>query len=71
MSNRLLRRVEAERLDLSYRLLPKPRKAMIAISEITSLVEVYYNAGRYAAGARDVTAVKADAQLQDLLGKGF
>jgi hypothetical protein len=59
----LIERLEAERVDISYRnLLPKPlvkveTKVVKTLPE--SLKKVYFHAGRYAAGDRDRVASEA------------
>lgn len=52
MNETLLNRLEAERLSISYR--NDVREAIKA-----DKLQTYYNAGRYAQGARDSVAVKA------------
>ena len=62
----LLTKLEAERLDISYRV-PADKRQTIFVDEAESLFSVYYHAGRYAAGARDKQAINADKEFQSLL----
>lgn len=62
----LLERLEAERLDLTYRI-PADKQKTITVDQSEALLAIYYNAGRYAAGARDKQAINADRDFQRLL----
>lgn len=68
--------LEAERLDQSYKtrqeaqeIIPPPpvvirEKVKPSKAERDKRDKLYFNAGRYAAGARDTTALQAHEQLQ-------
>jgi hypothetical protein len=62
----LIKRLEAERNDISYRIKePKPI-VQIKVKEVKRVPErlkkIYFHAGRYAAGDRDIMAVQAWTQ---------
>jgi hypothetical protein len=62
----LIKRLEAERNDISYRKrLPEPQVQVI-VKEVKRVPErikkIYFHAGRYAAGDRDIMAVQAWTQ---------
>ena len=62
--------LEAERLDISYRKrLPEPM-VKVVVKEVKRVPErlkqIYYHAGRYAAGDRDTLAVEAYEQFEKL-----
>ena len=69
----LIKRLEAERNDISYRVKnPKPLiqvKVKRVISEQDK--KLYFNAGRYAAGDRDKLATKANARFEKIEGAGL
>ena len=58
--------LEAERLDISYRV-PAGRQRTVSVDHSEALLAIYYNAGRFAAGARDKQAIQADLDFQRLL----
>jgi len=66
----LIKRLEAERNDISYRVKnPKPLiqvKVKRVISEQDK--KLYFNAGRYAAGDRDKLATEANARFEKIEG---
>ena len=64
----LLRRLESERLDISYRN-PTPKPLVKVVEKVVKKVpeatkSLYFHAGRYAAGDRDKTALKAWQKYQ-------
>ncbi len=64
----LLKRLEAERLDISYRT-TNPSPMVKVVEKVVKKVpeaakSLYFHAGRYAAGDRDKTAVKAWQKYQ-------
>lgn len=66
----LCRSLEAERLDISYRKrLPEPM-VKVVVKEVKKVPErlkqIYYHAGRYAAGDRDSLARDAYAEFEKL-----
>lgn len=72
----LCRALEAERNDLSYRQPPKsdPVQPIVVVQKVTKSLEkkqaeTWYHAGRFAAGARDEIAVKANAAAKKLAGQ--
>lgn len=68
--NELFARLEAERIDISYRNpIPKPI-TQVVVKEIKRVPErlksIYFHAGRYAAGDRDRLAIQANAEFEDI-----
>lgn len=69
----ILSDLEAERLDLSYKKVgqtdPEPVKVKVPTRRQANddRDKLMFNAGRYAAGARDKVAINADNVLQILL----
>ena len=68
--NDLFARLEAERIDISYRNpIPKPI-TQVVVKEIKRVPErlksIYFHAGRYAAGDRDRLAIQANAEFEDI-----
>ena len=66
MNSEFMQRLEAERNDISYRKrLPEPQVQVI-VKEVKRVPErlkkIYFHAGRYAAGDRDIMAVQAWTQ---------
>jgi hypothetical protein len=62
-----LRELELERIDPTWRQ-PVQEQQVVVVKRATPIDEatkrLYFNAGRYAAGARDTIATKAHAKLQ-------
>lgn len=68
----MLRNLELERIDISYRN-PNPKPMVHVVEKVLykvpeSTKKLYFNAGRYAAGARDKHALKAWQKYQDKEG---
>ena len=68
--NELFARLEAERIDISYRNpIPKPI-TQVVVKEIKRVPErlksIYFHAGRYAAGDRDRLAIQANAEFENI-----
>jgi hypothetical protein len=66
----LIKRLEAERNDISYRKrLPEPQVQVI-VKEVKRVPErlkkIYFHAGRYSAGDRDTLATEANAEFEKL-----
>jgi hypothetical protein len=66
----LIKRLEAERNDISYRKrLPEPQVQVI-VKEVKRVPErikkIYFHAGRYSAGDRDALATEANAEFEKL-----
>jgi hypothetical protein len=66
----LIKRLEAERNDISYRKrLPEPQVQVI-VKEVKRVPErikkIYFHAGRYSAGDRDTLATEANADFEKL-----
>ena len=66
----LIKRLEAERNDISYRKrLPEPQVQVI-VKEVKKVPErlkkIYFHAGRYSAGDRDTLAIEANEQFGKL-----
>ena len=66
----LIKRLEAERNDISYRKrLPEPQVQVI-VKEVKKVPErlkkIYFHAGRYSAGDRDTLATEANEQFEKL-----
>lgn len=69
-ASELWKRLEAERLDISYRNpIPKPITKVV-VKEVKRVPErlksIYFHAGRYAAGDRDRLATEANAEFEKL-----
>ena len=69
-ASELWKRLEAERLDISYRNpIPKPI-TQVVVKEVKRVPErlksIYFHAGRYAAGDRDRLATEANAEFEKL-----
>ena len=66
----LMKRLEAERNDISYRKRLAPPEEKIVVKEIKKIPErlkkIYFHAGRYAAGDRDTLATEANAEFEKL-----
>ena len=66
----LMQKLEAERNDVSYKRPERPEPIVITRNVYPKKAEqekrdkLMFNAGRYAAGARDKTAVKANEWLE-------
>jgi hypothetical protein len=66
----LIKRLEAERNDISYRKrLPEPQVQVI-VKEVKKVPErlkkIYFHAGRYSAGDRDTLAIEANEKFEKL-----
>jgi hypothetical protein len=66
----LIKRLEAERNDISYRKrLPEPQVQVI-VKEVKRVPErlkkIYFHAGRYSAGDRDTLATEANQKFEGL-----
>ena len=66
----LLRRLEAERNDISYRKPLAEPQVHVVVKEVKRVPErlkkIYFHAGRFAAGDRDTLAVEANEQFEKL-----
>ena len=66
----LVKSLEAERYDISYRKPLAEPQVHVVVKEIKRVPErlkkVYFHAGRFAAGDRDTLAVEANAQFEKL-----
>jgi hypothetical protein len=66
----LVKSLEAERYDISYRKPLAEPQVHVVVKEIKRVPErlkkVYFHAGRFAAGDRDTLAVEANEQFEKL-----
>lgn len=66
----LIKRLEAERYDISYRKLLAEPQVHVVVKEVKRVPErlkkIYFHAGRFAAGDRDTLAVEANEQFEKL-----
>ena len=66
----LVKRLEAERNDISYRKPFAEPPVQVVVKEVKKVPErlkgIYYHAGRYAAGDRDTLATQAYAEFEKL-----
>lgn len=66
----LIKRLEAERHDISYRKQPAATQPQVVVKEVKRVPErlkkIYFHAGRFSAGDRDTLAVEAKAQFDKL-----
>lgn len=66
----LVRSLEAERNDISYRKPFAEPQVQVVVKEVKRVPErlkkVYFHAGRFAAGDRDTLAVEANAEFEKL-----
>jgi hypothetical protein len=66
----LVKRLEAERNDISYRKPIAEPQVHVVVKEVKRVPErfkkIYFHAGRYAAGDRDTLAVEANAEFERL-----
>ena len=66
----LLRRLEAERNDITYRKPLAEPQVHVVVKEVKRVPErlkkIYFHAGRFAAGDRDTLAVEANQQFEKL-----
>ena len=66
----LVKSLEAERYDISYRKPLAEPQVHVVVKEVKRVPErlkkVYFHAGRFAAGDRDTLAVEANAQFEKL-----
>ena len=70
LTQKQLKALEAERLDISYRI-PADKKKTLSVDRSQALLDIYYHAGRYAAGARDSMAQRAAEQFDRLQSGKF
>lgn len=68
--DQLVRALEAERNDISYRKPFAEPEVKVVVKEVKKIPErlkkIYFHAGRYAAGDRDTLAFEANAQFEKL-----
>lgn len=66
----LVKSLEAERYDISYRKPLAEPQVHVVVKEVKRVPErlkkIYFHAGRYAAGDRDTLAVEANSQFEKL-----
>lgn len=68
----LVKRLEVERNDISYRKpLAKPQEVIKVIEKVVDIVperlkKIYFHAGRYSAGDRDSLAIEAFVEFEKL-----
>lgn len=66
----LMKRLEAERYDITYRKPFKQPEVQVVVKEVKKIPErlkkIYYHAGRYAAGDRDTLATEANIEFEKL-----
>ena len=66
----LVRSLEAERNDISYRKPLAEPQVQVVVKEVKRVPErlkkIYFHAGRFAAGDRDTLAIEANAQFEKL-----
>jgi hypothetical protein len=66
----LIRQLEAERNDISYRKPFAEPEIKVIVKEVRKIPErlkkIYFHAGRYSAGDRDTLAVEANTEFERL-----
>jgi hypothetical protein len=66
----LIKRLEAERYDISYRKPLAEPQVHVVVKEVKRVPErlkkIYFHAGRFAAGDRDTLAIEANAEFEKL-----
>ena len=66
----LIKRLEAERNDISYRKRLTEPQVQVIVKEVKRVPErlkkIYFHAGRYSAGDRDTLATEANAEFEKL-----
>jgi hypothetical protein len=66
----LVKSLEAERYDISYRKPLAEPQVHVVVKEVKRVPErlkkIYFHAGRYAAGDRDTLAVEANAEFEKI-----
>jgi hypothetical protein len=66
----LIKRLEAERNDISYRKRLQEPQVQVIVKEVKRVPErlkkIYFHAGRYSAGDRDTLATEANAEFEKL-----
>ena len=66
----LVKRLEAERNDISYRKPFAEPQVQVVVKEVKKVPErlkkIYFHAGRFAAGDRDTLAIEANEQFEKM-----
>jgi hypothetical protein len=66
----LIKRLEAERNDISYRKRLPESQVQVIVKEVKRVPErlkkIYFHAGRFSAGDRDTLATEANAEFEKL-----